>query len=65
MANINWSEYLVWREQRGMNNADIAIFIGSPCEVKTDAILMDGESLVQVQIGGKANVLVPMEMIEK
>lgn len=65
MSNINWDQYLKWRESKGLNNADVVIFVGVPCEVKTAPVIVNGESVVQVQIGGKVNVLVPMEMVEE
>lgn len=66
MPKINWSKYLVWRESKDLNNADVMIYVGNPnavIEVKTAPILVNGDSVVQVQLGGKANILVPLEMI--
>lgn len=68
MATIKWQEYLKWRESKGLNNADVMIYVGKSdlvVEVKTNAMIVNGESVVQVQIGGKANVLIPMEMVSE
>lgn len=68
MPKINWTSYLKWRESKGLNNADVMIYVGKPdlvIEVKTNAMIVNGESVVQVQIGGKANVLVPFDMVSE
>lgn len=65
MTKLNWDSYLKWRESKGLNTGDVAIFIGSPVEVKSEQIVFNGDTVVQVQIGGKANLLVPVECVEE
>lgn len=68
MPKINWTSYLKWRESKGLNNADVMIYVGKPdlvIEVKSNAVIVNGDSVVQVQLGGKANILVPLEMIRE
>lgn len=65
MSKVNWQAYLKWREAKGLNNADVAIFVGKEVSVKSHPVLIAGESLVQVQVGDKANLLVPWEMVSE